>query len=413
MICTHIAEINNPSAISLRKFAALVVALMLPAPTLAQSQGNDEASLDNPVKVFTVFIDGSVSSDSNLFRRPSQFAQSETITAAKLGLRLDKPMGLQHFRLEVAKSATTYEKFKYLDFDSTDYNGSWQWQFGTRLSGNLKASRTESLAPFEDTLGAQRNVRITENQALDLDAWAFGGWHILFGASQDDQRSEQSTLVSRTPDSRSTSGNIGIKYLSRAGNAITARWQTTDGEYLNNPIAALNNDYTENLSELSGDWAVSGSYKLSARLGWLERTNSDITQRSFSGPSSSLNLAWTPVGKLSFAISAARKTSPLQDLTATYREENSLSFTPSWRTSEKTSAFLTLSQQKSDDRGARAALLLPLREDTTTAATIGINWLASRSLTVNATLLRQKRTSNIALSDYDATVARLNATFAF
>jgi exopolysaccharide biosynthesis operon protein EpsL len=379
----------------------------------AQFGNAGDSSTDNPFKVFTVLVDGSVTSDSNLFRRPEAFAQSDTISTGKLGFRFDKPYGQQNFQLEVAKTITKYEKFSYLDFDSTNYNGAWRWHFGPRISGKLSASRSESLAPFEDALGTQRNVRISQNQAFDLDALVSGGWHLLLGTAQNDQKSEQSTVINRTPDFRSTSANAGIKYQTKAGNAITARWQTTDGEYINNPVGALNTDYTENLSEIEAAWKISGNSTINARLGWLERENSDVTRRSFSGPSSSLNYSWTPAGKLGLTLTAARKASPLQVIGASYKEDSSLAISPTWRTSDKTSAYLTYSYQKSEDQASGAPLVTPLREDITQTITLGVSWSAMRKLTFNTSVKQLQRTSNVVFTDYDATVASISAALTF
>jgi len=379
----------------------------------AQSENAGETSLDNPFQVFTVLLDGSVTSDSNLFRRPDAFAQSDTITTGKLGFRFDKPYGQQHFQLEVAKTLSRYEKFKYLDFDALNYNGAWQWHFGPRISGKLSASRTESLAPFEDALGTQRNIRITQNQAFDLDAQISGGWHLLLGTAQNDQKSEQSTVVNRTPDFRSTSGNAGIKYQTKAGNAITARWQSTEGEYINNPVGALNSDYTENLSEIDAEWKISGTSTIKAKLGWLERDNADFTRRSFSGPSSSLNYSWTPTGKLGLTLSAARKVSPLQVVGASFKEDSTLTISPTWRTSDKTNAFLTYSYQTSADQNSGAPLVTPLREDVTQTLTVGVGWSAMRKLKINASIQQLQRTSNLGVIDYDVTLARVSAALTF
>jgi exopolysaccharide biosynthesis operon protein EpsL len=379
----------------------------------AQFGSAGDSSTDNPFKVFTVLVDGSVTSDSNLFRRPEAFAQSDTISTGKLGFRFDKSYGQQHFELEVAKTITKYEKFKYLDFDALNYNGSWQWHLGPRISGKLSASRSESLAPFEDTLGTQRNVRITQNQAFDLDGQIGGGWHLLLGTAQNDQKSEQSTVVNRTPDFRSTSANAGIKYQTKAGNAITARWQTTEGEYINNPVGALNSDYTENLSELDAEWKITSNSTIKAKLGWLERDNADVTRRSFSGPSSSLNYSWTSAGKLGLNLSAARKASPLQTAGASYKEDSTLTISPTWRTSDKTNAYLTYSYQTSTDKASGAPLVTPLREDITQTITLGVGWSAMRKLTFNASVQQLQRTSNVAFAEYDATVARISAALTF
>lgn len=392
------------------------VAVALAPPTvLAQSAApTGTTTTDSPFKDLSVVVGGSVTYDSNLFRNPGLLIkpQSDTFTNAYVGLRFDKPYALQRFQIDITQSYTRYDKFSYLDFDALNYSGAWSWKLGTRVSGKLSASRTESLAPFEDTLGFGRNVQISQNQAFDLDAWMVDGWHLLLGVSQADQKSEQN-LLNRTPDFRATSANLGVKYLTRAGNSITVRRQATDGEYIDRPIGTADNGYTEDLSELRVDWKLSGTSSLNGSLGWLERTNNDITRRDFSGPSSSLGYSWTPPGKLSLSIAASRQTSPLQDLTASYREQDTLSVVPTWRIREKTSAYLRLSYQTSKDKD----ILIPLpsgpRSDTTSTVAVGVDWSATRKLTINASLQREQRTSTSALAEYESNVAKINALFAF
>jgi len=78
-------------------------------------------------------------------------------------------------------------------------------------------------------------------------------------------------------------------------------------------------------------------------------------------------------------VSAARRTTPLQDLTATYRQQDILTVTPTWRISDKTSTYLRLSYEESTDKG----ILIPLpsgpRRDTTTIGALGLGWSATPS----------------------------------
>jgi len=378
----------------------------------ATSNGSSNGTTSYPfLKDLTLVAGGGVTSDSNLFRRPTP--QSETISNGYVGLRLDKSYGQQQVQLNVTQTVTRYGKFKYLDFDSLSYDGIWHWRLGKHFSGKLSASRNESLSPFEDTAaGIGRNVRISQNQAFDLDSWITDGWHLLLGVSQSDQKSEQNQQ-SRTPDFKSVNTSAGIKYLTRAGNSLTLRRQSTDGEYINAPVGTLQTDYTENLNEISADWKLSATSSLIGRLGWLDRNNKDPARRDFSGKSSSLSYNWNPGGKLALSVSVANNTSPLQDPNASYREDEILTVSPIWRISEKTSAFLRLSQQKSSDQGVLVALPGGPRRDTTNTSAAGLDWAVTRKLSVNISLERQERRSNNAISNFEATIGRIGATLAF
>jgi len=379
---------------------------------IAASNGSGNGTSAYPfLKDLTVVAGGGVTSDSNQFRRPTP--QSETISNGYVGLRFDKSYGQQQVQLNVTQTTTRYQKFKYLDFDSLSYSGTWNWRLGKQFSGNLSASRNESLAPFEDTAaGVGRNVRISQNQALDLDSWITGGWHLLLGVSQADQKSEQNQQ-NRTPDFKAVNTNAGIRYETRAGNSLTLRRQSTDGEYINAPVGASQAGYTENLNEISADWKLSAASSLNGRLGWLDRSNKDPARRDFSGKSSSLSYNWNPGGKLTLAVSVSTKASPLQDLTASYREDELLTVSPSWQISVKTIAFLRLSRQESTDRDALVALPGGPRKDTTNTSAAGLDWAVSRKLNVNISLERQERRSSNAIANFEATIGRIGATLAF
>lgn len=393
---------------------ASAAAVAQPAPQSGGS-GTNGTPLESPFKDLYVIVGATVTNDSNLFRRPAALAEADTITSGNIGLRLDKSWSQQQFQFDVTQTVSRYDRFKYLDFDAINYSGAWNWRLGKRFSGKLSASRSESLTPFEDTTGGGgnvRNVRISQNQAFDLDVWAYGGWHILMGVSQTEQTSEQN-VPSRSPDFKASNANIGVKYLTRAGNSITAIRRTSDGEYTNSPIGAPNSDYTEDLSELSADWKLSGASSLNGRLGWLERSNKDPARRNFSGPSSSLNYTWAPGGKLSLTVSAARATTPIQDANASYRETDTLSLTPTWAISNKTSAFLRLNHSKDSDRGTVVVPPTGPRSDKTNSAAIGLDWAATRTLKINASVEHMQRSSNDTLTEYTATITRIGATLSF
>lgn len=392
---------------------SLIPLALLSCPAQAQSLVPEmtTTTAESPFKPLSVFTGVTVSHDSNVFRQPS--ARSDTITSGYIGLRLDKAYSRQQFLLTVVQRATRYDRLSDLNYDGTDYDGNWNWQAGKRFNGKLSASRTQSLVPFNDTLGTGRNVRITQNQAFDLDGLIDGGWHGLLGLSQSEQKSERSTL-SRTPDFRASNLSAGIKYLTRAGNSVTARQQTTRGEYTNSPVGASpTSDYTEDLSEISAEWQLNGVSALNGRVGWLTRNNKDPARRNFSGPTSSISHAWTPGGKFSLTTAITQKTTPLQDLNASYREENSLSISPAWRVTDKTSTYLRVSYAKSDDRDVIRPLPTGPRRDTLSTAIIGLDWAATRTLKFNASVEYQQRSSNIALADYTATIARIGATLTY
>ena len=383
----------------------------LTRPAAAQSAGPAGASGD----VFRVFVGGSVSHDSNLFRLTnSANPKSDTINATGVGLRIDKPYSRQRFQLDVSETATRYNKFSYLNFDALNYRGAWLWNLGPRLSGTLSADRSKALAPFEDTLGNQRNVSITKSHAFNIDGWAFGGWHLLLGVSQSDQKSEQTIL--NQPDFHSVSSEAGVRYIAPSGNAITATQRSTRGDYLNQIVAptVLDNGYKQNESEIQANWTISGRSLVAGRLAWLERKNHNLVQPKFSGEVGNFSYIWTPTENVSLNVSAARSIGPLQDPSFSHIVSDTLSFAPTWKVSPKTAVHLSFARTNSAYRGTGLVPATgPPRRDIEGRAELGAEWLPIRSLSLNASLQRQSRSSNNALVEYGATITRISASFMF
>jgi len=69
--------------------------------------------------------------------------------------------------------------------------------------------------------------------------------------------------------------------------------------------------------------------------------------------------------------------------------------------------------QRTYDNFPSSLAAVPERKDTTNTATLGLNWLALRNLSVGASVQYQDRSSNNPLVEYDATVARLSASLLF
>jgi hypothetical protein len=154
--------------------------------------------------------------------------ESETITTAYAGFRIDKPYAQQRFYLDATATAYSYANFSELDFTGLNYFGAWYWHLTPRISGSLSASRTETPTQFSYTLSRQSNVATDENYVFNLAGNVSGGWHVLLGASQVDRTSEQSSLQS-VPDYSEYRGEAGIRYLFRPGNQVDAIWRRVDG----------------------------------------------------------------------------------------------------------------------------------------------------------------------------------------
>ncbi len=395
---------SGPASSRAWLIATCVIAAVIPA----QHAFADEEDTLN------VVAGAGVTYESNLFRVAND-PESDIISKANVGLRIDKRYAQQRFQFDITETASRYSKFSQLDFDALDYRGAWLWHLSPRVSGTLSASRSENPVPFEDRLGInRRDVRTNENYVFSLDAWVFGGWHLLLGASAEEQTSEQPFQT--TPDFRSVSGETGVRYLTPSGNSITVTQRLIVGEYLHkvpNPINSVDDDYRQLESGLQANWILNEYSTVTGRLGWVERNHDIATERDFSGPAGDLGYIWTPTDKLGFEWIASRRISVYQRVVSSYVVDNVLSFTTVWRASERVTLRMRLEVMESDFRGGLVASSVPPRSDTRAIARVGADWMLLRSITVGASLEQQRRSSNESLNNYDATIASINAAFQF
>src|SRR3990172_11637175 len=183
------------------------VALGLVAGMLVQSAAAQEAL---PLKL-AVVLGGSVVWDANVFRLPGSVDpltavgkpnKDDRINTAYLGLRIDKSFAQQRFQLDVTKTTTRFNSFTFLDFDALDYRGAWLWHLTPRLGGTLSTDHRQTLVPFTDFRGFQRNVSNTDSRRFSLDGWLAGGWHLLLGVFDSETKYTQAFLAQTS--SRST-----------------------------------------------------------------------------------------------------------------------------------------------------------------------------------------------------------------
>ena len=363
-----------------------------------------------------ISVGGSSNYDTNLFRRPdSANPLADTISTAYVKLLIDKSYSQQKFKLDLTSTAHRYDKSTHLNFDSLDYQGIWFWSLTPRVSGTVNTKTSESLAPFDETLGTKRSVRITDKRAFSLDGWIFGGWHLLLGASKTDQKSEE-PVVNGPPDFRATSSDFGVQYVATSKNSLTLNRRVTTGDYLDQgPVTANSNsnDYREVETELKVNWMPTGKSSLNGRVAWIQRTNDTVPKSGYSGRVGDIALNWKPSVKLQFNASATKSLAPFRTATGlSFIESNSFSVDPTWVISAFTSASVRLSRTYSDfpETGAPGT---PARKDIKDHMELSLTWAPTRSISVGASLQRQRRASNVPLAAYVSDVAKVNATLTF
>ena len=402
---------------SARLAQAVVLMLSIVFPT-----GRAAADQDDVLNVIT---GGSVLYDSNVFRLPNTLSpqatlgrstKSDTLTTAYLGLRIDKPYAQQRFQLDLTETLYRYDNFSHLNFNAFDYRGAWLWHLTPRLSGTLSAERTQTLVPFEDyrLLSQQRDVRDNKNQTFILDWWAFGGWHLLAGLANIDQKSEASILAEA--DFSLIDRQAGVRYETAAGNNFAFVQHSRRGDYANriaDPVTLNDSGFRENESEFRLKWKIAGHSSLDGRLGWLNRNHEQFPQRDYSGMVGELGYGWIPTSKLRLYLVAKRNIEAIVDPFASYRVNTSFSITPAWHITEKTTLSLLLNRTESNFRGPVAPPPGALRSDTSRSARLMADWKPTRNISLSAGVQRAERSSNIPDAEFDDSIVYIRGGLRF
>jgi exopolysaccharide biosynthesis operon protein EpsL len=407
-------------------FQSLRVApLLLPAligmacSTLAHADAED---------VLNVVVGASLTHDDNLFRLSSgsdaqatlgQSTKSDWITTTSLGLRIDKPWSLQRFQLSATASDYRYRNFSFLNFSGVDYRAAWLWQVTPRLTGRLTADREQSLNNYADYRESAaytvRNTRINENRHFDADWWLHGSWHLLGGVSEYQQRNGQ--LYKADGDYRLRSAEAGGKYVAESGSSVSLLGRSGRGDYLNRPDSSLyDNRFDQHEAEIRATWLASGKSTLDGRLTRVERKYEHLGNLDYSGTTGRLDYRWTPTGKLQLELAAARDISSYQDVVynTSYYVADSVSIAPVWSLGDKTSLRLRYEQGQRDFHG-EVSLGSPStpRTDKPRNLLLGLNWMPTRTLSLNGSLKWDRRSSNITGLDYNEASAAFTAQLAF
>ena len=392
----------------------LAAVLPIAPATAQQDTGQGQAPVqERPVMLV---VGGNVTWDDNLFRVPhTQPVQSDRISSAYVGVRVDKPYGQQRLLFNVTETAYRYQKLSYLDFEALDYRGAWQWRLGPRVSGVLSADRSEAQVNYADTTDtSQRNLRTTQNQRFSVDGWVSGGWHLVASALRREQRDSVPTVQQANYQEAGAEG--GVRFDAGSGSSLTFYVRSLDGEYIGqvaDPVNFIDDGFKRDETELLATWAISGKTNLQGRLAYVDYRSNEFVQRDFSGTAGDITLLWTPAAALRIGVTASRRLEPWRDTTASYRVEDRLTLAPVWQVGAKTSVRMSLDLAASDYFNPVVATTGPLREDTLRSVLLGADWVPARNLLLSATLQREERNSNDAAFDYRATVAKISASLAF
>jgi exopolysaccharide biosynthesis operon protein EpsL len=376
-----------------------------------------EAAARGP-DALTFLVGAGLRHDDNLYRLNSnadvhaltgKSERSDQIRTVSAEVRLDEQYSQQRFLVSAGVTDNRYQTYSNLNYAAKNYQAEWQWYLTSRFTGRVAADRAQALADFRDFQGTtSRNVVTTQNRHFVADWWATGGWHLVGGAVETRQDYSQQNMTTAA-SSRLRSGEGGVRYAAESGDSVTLLARRGNGEYPDrvvDTVALFDNRFSQNETELSLGYRLSGKSMLTGRLARVERKHDNIPERDYTGTTGLFDWRWDPTAQLVVNLSAGRDIVSYQEATTSYYTNDRLSVAPTWVMSAKTSLGLRYEQDWRNYKGAVTPIAVA-REDRVRVVGLNLVWAPTTTISVTGAVQREKLTSNISAFEYTANVASL------
>jgi exopolysaccharide biosynthesis operon protein EpsL len=395
-------------------YVGVVAAAVSASPALALWDGK-----------LTPFVEEKITRDDNVFRLSKNVdpvgargstSPGDTYTTTSLGITLDAPLSRQRFQAGYTWSATRYSQFSDLDFNGHDARAIWLWQLGNDLSGQLGYTENFALAPFQYTQSRTPDPLRSRAAFLNGAYLLTPRWRIQAGGGVFDQKNGDPAL--QPNDINISSADASLSYVTPANSSIGLSGRVEEGRYPNRTFVAgspFDDSYRQASAGFVGDWTVSGVSHLAGRVARLSRRYPNTPQSDFDGNVAVLEYDWKVTGKLTLTGVVRRDISPFQDIQSSFVLVRGATVRPTLSVTEKIDLSAVLDYSIWDylgDPGLVAGGALG-RVDRVRSGTASLSYKPLRGVTLQASVMRESRTSNLPTADYLANVASLTARLAF
>lgn len=381
---------------------------------------------------FRPFVSYGTFFDSNLFRLADNespgFPRDDRYSVLSAGLNVDWKPGRQQIVANATKTRVRYNRNSIYDSDGSDYQATWNWRLGNRLSGNAGATESLSQSNF-DSVGLVNN-QVTRKRRFGRAEWEFHPrWRIGGGIEKADYTNSASSQFSQ--DVQQQTQDVVLTYRTPKGSSLRAQVRRIDAEYPNpqvlasvcsflffcppfpmNPTDVADNSYKQTEYNLLGDWSASGKLKLRGQVGWVDRQYKNVMRGDFSGSvpqlkdrpdfnglAGRISADWYATGKTLLSVSAYQELGGAQDINASSVLKKGASINGVWLIREKWRLNAGATFENRDFKGDPGTTQLQ-RNDDTIGESFSISYMPIQAVSVDVGVSAGRRDSNISAEDY-------------
>lgn len=413
---------------------------------IGHSFADDQNVLNQHVLSLEAGVQSTV--DNNLFRLPDNVdpssvgvnghQRSDSITTKYAGLLVEQPIGLQKLHLEALKSILSYQNYGYLDGDTTTFNAYWQMALTRALTGKLSSNRSQQAAGFAyyQTYNT-RDIVTTNNTDLNLDWSPLGNWHLTTDIANKSYINSQNFVQVSSFYTKFLEG--GLNYMFSSGTNLSVVHDRNLGSFLSQPLDPINqvdNAFLEDTNKITLAWPVTGESLVNAQIGHIDRKYKNYPSRNYSGPIGNISYSYgaqdtltyfgilpgsysrTQPGGMIFLpkniglnVSAARsysqyvQTSQGVNDPSSYYVNDKLTAQANWLPTSTLNLKIRFDSYRNDFRDPvyPAGTVNPSytqRIDNGNTHTLELDWTPSKTVSLVASVIRDRRGSSIGTWDY-------------
>jgi exopolysaccharide biosynthesis operon protein EpsL len=400
--------------------AAIIVAGILVPVTDAVALWDDRLEL---------FVAQTLTRDDNVFRISSGLdpaaalgssSKGDTSSTTSLGFNLDVPVSRQRFQGGVTWNKTRYDRFTVLNWDGHQGQGIWLWQVGNDISGKLGYTETLSLGWLANVQsGVQSstpNFLTTRRAFLNAAYMLTPRWRLRGEAGRLKQSNE--VPERKVNDASTDSVDLTVSYVMPVDNQIGLGTRVEESRLPNRQFVAgdlFDNSYRQQSVAAVTDWTLTGSSRVSARVGSVRRSYTQLPQRDFEGSTFRAAYDWTPTGKLMLTATAQKDISTIEQVNIGLVLVKGVALRPALRLTDKVNLAGAFEYSNREYRSDPVLVLgiVPNRTDRVRSAAVTVSYRPIRTVTLQMALLHETRSSTAAFGDYVANVVSVTARIGF
>jgi hypothetical protein len=260
---------------------------------------------------------------------------------------------------------------------------------------------------------------VTKRQYADGN-WRFHpSWQLRTGYTKDKYTYDR--VSERGNDRIEEAGTAGVDYLAASGSTIGFQYRRLKGSYpYQQSLGAgfLDNGYVQQEGKINILWMATGSTQVVFLGGWVQRKHNFDADRDDTGTNERLIVNWTPVERVKLVAQAWREFAAIDGALLDSALNTGASAGATWDFSAKIQAVANLKHEKREfTPSSGAGMLLPsaLLSDSSNLASVGLVYKPLRSLTLQASAFRDRRSGSAAAgtNSYKANGASFNASVQF